>query len=158
MDVVKHYDFLIDEGNDPCKDPLPLRKYMEKWDGPKFIASMRLTGKEKVLEIGMGTGRIALKVLPLCRSFDGIDISPKTIARAEENLSHYQNKKLICGDFLSFYFDNTYDVVYSTLTIQHFEDKQAFISKVSTLLKNMGFSACPLTEIKMNSLTWEPAN
>ena len=79
MDVVKHYDMLIEEENDPCKDPLPLREYMDKWDGSEFIASMHLLGKEKVLEIGVGTGRVAAKVIPCCLSFDGIEISPKTI-------------------------------------------------------------------------------
>lgn len=138
MDIIRHYDMLVEEDNDPCKDPLPLREYMEKWDGSKFIASMHLSGKEKVLEIGVGTGRIASKVLPLCLSFDGIDISPKTVERAESNLSYNKNKHLICADFLDYCFDDTYDVIYSTLTLQHFEDKQAFISKASTILNKNG--------------------
>lgn len=138
MNIVKHYDMLIEEENDPCKDPLPLRKYMEKWDGPKFIASMHLSGIEKVLEIGVGTGRVALKVIPRCLSFDGIDISPKTIQRANDNLSDYENKHLICANFLDYIFNDTYDVIYSTLTLQHFEDKQAFISKASALLNKNG--------------------
>lgn len=138
MDVVKHYDTLIEEENDPYRDQLPLREYMEKWDGSKFIASMHLSGKEKVLEIGVGTGRVASKVIPLCCSFDGIDISPKTIERAQDNLSDYKNKHLICANFLDYYFDETYDVIYSTLSLQHFEDKQSFISKASTILNNDG--------------------
>lgn len=138
MDVLKHYDMLIDEENDPYRDELPLREYMEKWDGSKFIDSMHLSGKEKVLEIGVGTGRVASKVIPLCASFDGIDISPKTIERAKDNLSAYKNIHLICADFINFYFDKTYDVIYSTLTLQHFEDKQAFISKASKILNHGG--------------------
>ncbi len=138
MNVVEHYDLLIEEGNDSYRDLPPLREYMEKWDGKEFIASMHLSGKEKVLEIGVGTGRVAAKVIPLCFSFDGIDISPKTIERANENLSDYQNKHLICADFLNFQFDETYDVIYATLTLQHFEDKQAFISKASALLNHDG--------------------
>lgn len=141
MDVVKHYDMLIEEENDPYRDPVPLREYMDKWDGSKFIASMHLSGIEKVLEIGVGTGRVASKVIPLCFSFDGIDISSKTIARAQNNLSDYKNKHLLCADFLDFCFDKTYDVIYSTLTLQHFEDKQAFISKASTIL-NCGGILC----------------
>lgn len=135
MDVVKHYDMLIEEENDAYRDPLPLREYMDKWDGSEFITSMHLTGKEKVLEIGVGTGRVASKVIPLC---DGIDISPKTIERAQENLSDYNNKHLICADFIDYDFYETYDVIYSTLTLLHFEDKQAFISKAETILNNGG--------------------
>lgn len=138
MDVIKHYDLLIEEENDAYRDPLPLREYMDKWDGSEFIASMHLSGKERVLEIGVGTGRVASRVLPLCRTLDGIDISPKTIERAQENLSTHKNKHLICADFLDYDFEETYDVIYSTLTLQHFEDKQAFISKASAILNLNG--------------------
>ena len=37
--VKEHYDLLIDEGNDPVYDPMPLQEYMDKWDGQKFIDS-----------------------------------------------------------------------------------------------------------------------
>lgn len=95
MDAAKHYDMLIEEENDPYRDPLPLREYMEKWDGKKFIESMHLSGKEKVLEIGVGTGRVASKVIPLCFSFDGIDISSKTIERATLKLQKQTSN--MCG-------------------------------------------------------------
>ena len=33
MDIITHYDKLIDDNNDPFRDPPPLREYMDKWDG-----------------------------------------------------------------------------------------------------------------------------
>lgn len=33
MNVIKHYDLLIDEGNDAFRDPPALQEYMNKWDG-----------------------------------------------------------------------------------------------------------------------------
>ena len=99
---------------------------------------MCLSGKESVLEVGVGTGRIAVRVIPNCLKFAGIDISPKTIGRAKENLSSFNNIDLICCDFLTHNFMETFDVVYSSLTLLHFEDKQAFVSKVSSLLKKNG--------------------
>lgn len=86
MDVITHYDKLIDENNDPFRDSPILKEYMDKWDGPAFIDMMRLSGTQNVLEIGVGTGRIAGKVASACSSFCGIDISSKTIVRAKENL------------------------------------------------------------------------
>ena len=94
-DVIEHYNKLIDENNDPARDPKPLRDYMDKWDGQKFIDSMQLDKSKAALEIGIGTGRLAIKVAPNCKSLCGIDISEKTIDRAAENLSMYQNIKLI---------------------------------------------------------------
>lgn len=92
MDIITHYDKLIDDNNDPFRDPQPLKEYMGKWDGQLFIDSMHLTPTKKVLEIGIGTGRIAAKVATFCLKLSGIDISPKTIHRAKENLS--KNEKL----------------------------------------------------------------
>ena len=76
--VSKHYDLLIEENNDPVRDPEPLREYMDKWDGRQFIDSLQLTKEKSVLEIGVGTGRLAIRVASECRDFFGIDISPKT--------------------------------------------------------------------------------
>ena len=136
--VIEHYDKLIDENNDPVHDPKPLRDYMDKWDGEKFIESMHLDKNKSVLEIGVGTGRIATKVAPLCRSFIGIDISPKTIQRAIENLSLQKNVHLVCDDFLSYCYEDSFDVIYSSLTFMHIENKLLAIKKVASLLTDYG--------------------
>ena len=138
IDVVKHYDLLIDEGNDAFLDPPVLQEYMDKWDGQNFIDFMALDKKETVLEIGIGTGRIARKVAPLCLRLTGIDISPKTIEKAKMNLRVYNNIDFVCADFLSYPFAFTYDVIYSSLTMMHFDNKQKVIEKVESLLRNEG--------------------
>ncbi len=137
-DVIEHYDKLIDENNDPARDPKPLRDYMDKWDGGKFIESMQLDKSKSALEIGIGTGRLAIKVAPKCKILYGIDISEKTIERSAENLSMYQNINLICGDFMSFKFEEQFDVIYSSLTFMHIQDKLSAIQKIATLLTNNG--------------------
>ena len=137
-DVVRHYDLLIDENNDPVHDPKPLRDYMDKWDGQAFIDSMELDKNKSVLEIGVGTGRLAVRVAPLCGQFCGIDISPKTIDRAKENLAEYRNIDLICADFLSHKFDRKFDVIYSSLTFMHIENKQRAVNEIAGLLNDAG--------------------
>ena len=94
MDVIAHYDLLVDENNDPFYDSPELKDYMNKWDGQVFIDSLQLDENKEILEIGLGTGRIAVKVAPYCKRLTGIDISPKTIQRAKENLKLYQNRYL----------------------------------------------------------------
>ena len=123
MDVIEHYDTLIDESNDPVYDPAPLKQYMDKWDGQTFIDSMELNENKAVLEIGVGTGRLAVKIAPLCAYFCGVDISPKTIKRAKQNLKKYSNTKLQCADLMSCDFDNTFDVIYSSLTFMHIKQQ-----------------------------------
>ena len=136
--VIEHYNMLIDENNDPARDDEALRAYMDRWDGDRFIESMHLDTDKTVLEIGVGTGRLAMKVAPQCQAFCGIDVSEKTVQRAKENLASYQNVSLICDDFMRHAFDRCFDVIYSTLTFMHIKDKQYAIQKVSTLLKNNG--------------------
>ena len=102
MNIVEHYNMLIDENNDPVYDTEPLKKYMDKWDGQVFIDTMKLDKTKTVLEIGVGTGRLALKTIPHCKEFVGIDLSQKTIERAAHNLSHYRNAERICSDFMTY--------------------------------------------------------
>ena len=137
-DVIQNYNLLIDESNDPVHDSKPLRDYMDKWDGQAFIGSMELDKNKSVLEMGVGTGRLAVQVAPLCGEFYGVDISSKTIERAKENLDEFENVRLTCADFLSYEFDCTFDVVYSSLTFMHIEDKQRAVNKIAGLLNDAG--------------------
>lgn len=138
INTIKHYDKLIDENNDPVYDSSELQEYMDKWDGPIFIESMQLSSEKNVLEIGIGTGRLAIKVAPLCGKFEGIDISSKTIERAKENLSEFNNITLFNGDFLKYTFEKKYDVIYSSLVFMHINKKQKAIDKVAKLLAEGG--------------------
>lgn len=140
--VITHYDSIIDEINDPAQykviDPVddakPLKEYMNKWDGKPFINAMQLTPDKSVLEIGVGTGRLAVRVCEKCGNFTGIDISPKTVERAKQNLRSFPNAKVVYGDFLTYLFDQTFDVVYLSLTFMHIQDKLAAIRKIADIL------------------------
>ena len=138
MDVVTHYDLLIDEDNDPFRDPPELQRHMDGWDGPAFLEALALDSTKAVLEIGVGTGRIAAKAAPRCARLTGIDISPKTIARAAENLAGFGNISLICCDFLTYSFEERFDVIYSSLTLLHISDKATFLRKTAAVLRPGG--------------------
>ena len=138
MDVKTHYGMLIDENNDPFRDLPELQEYMNTWDGNPFLEELELSKNKSVLEIGIGTGRIAIKVAPCCFKLTGIDISPKTIDRAKDNLKEYGNIFFVCSDFNSYEFEETFDVIYSSLTMMHFKDKATVITKVDKLLNDNG--------------------
>ena len=111
---------------------------MNKWDGQIFMDKLNISKDMSVLEIGVGTGRLALKIAPLCKWFVGIDLSPKTVERATVNLSNYGNISIICGDFLDTKFNTKFDVIYSSLTFMHIEEKQLAIEKVKQSLNDNG--------------------
>jgi len=134
VSAFEHYESLIDEGNDPAQDPPIGQAYMSQWDGPLFFDG--LNGNDKrVLEIGIGTGRVAKSVLGLgCRFLTGIDTSPKTLARADLNLRDFSNKELVLADICEFVRPNTFDAAYSVLTFLHIEDKEQALKNIYTSL------------------------
>jgi SAM-dependent methyltransferase len=142
VSVIKHYDSYIDDINDPlqykvvdpAQDTKPIREYMDKWDGEPFTNAMQLAPDKFVLEIGVGTGRLAERVCGKSGCLTGIDISPKTIERARENLRGFTNINLIYGDFLTYSFNEKFDTIYSSLTFMHIQNKRAAIQKVENLL------------------------
>ena len=137
-EIIAHYDGLIEMDNDPARDPKPLREYMNKWDGDAFFNLLALDKSKSVLEIGVGTGRLAMRAARECGRFTGIDIAPKTIARARENLAGTKNASLICGDFLEHEFAEKFDVIYSSLTFMHIQRKQDAAAKIASLLNDGG--------------------
>ena len=47
MNVIDHYNQLIEENNDPFRDPPVLQEHMSKWDGQTFIDFMCLSPEKK---------------------------------------------------------------------------------------------------------------
>ena len=138
VSVKKHYDRLIDENNDPVYDSARLQEYMNQWDGETFLNELNLTDEKTVLEIGIETGRLAAKTSPLCKHLVGIDISPKTIERARQNLDSYTNIDYICADFITYQFVGKFDVIYSSLIWMHIKDKYGSMRKVAEILNAHG--------------------
>lgn len=62
----------------------------------------------------------------------------KSEERARENLAGLPNVTLICGDFLTHAFGSAFDVVYSSLTFMHIENKQRAVNKAADLLQSGG--------------------
>ena len=138
ISVSKHYDLLIENGNDPVLDGKLLSEYMNKRDGEEFINLLDLDKNKTVLEIGCGTGRIAKKIVDLCKIYVGIDVSQKTINVARNHFKKETNATFIDGDFLNYDFTKMYDVICSTLTFMHIQDKEYALTKIFSLLKQDG--------------------
>lgn len=152
--IADHYDQLIDDGNDPVLDDQPLRDYMDRWDGAAFYRALTLSKEKSVLEIGVGTGRIALKLAPHCKRFCGIDLSPKTVERAAQHLHSFPNCRLICSDFLEYSFATTFDLIYSTLTWFHVKEKRKALERVASLLSPDGHFVLSIEKEKRTKLIY----
>jgi len=131
----EHYDRLIDEGNDPVLDSPVLREYMDGWDGDALLDALKLTPACRVLEIGVGTGRLALRALRVgCAEFVGMDLSEKTLETARRHLAAYENVRLVQGEFPQNLPEGLFDRIYSSLTFMHIRDKEAACRAIAALL------------------------
>ncbi len=65
------------------------------------------------------------------------------------------NISLICDDFITHQFTETFDVVYSSLTMMHFQDKRSVIGIIHALLKckEIGYTEIKLFPMKSNEPT-----
>jgi len=136
---LEHYERLIDGGNDPAEDSPVMRSYMARWDGSAFYEALGDLSDKLVLEVGVGTGRVAREVLRRgCRRFTGLDLSPKTVARARSNLADHPNVELVVGDIGDFVRPESFDTAYSVLTWMHIEDKAKALGNVVASLRPGG--------------------
>lgn len=134
-----HYDLLIDEGNDPVLDPPALKAYMDGWDGDVFFELLDIQKDHRVLEIGVGTGRLALRALGFgCRELVGMDLSGKTLKTAAVHLKGHPEVQLVQGEFPEDAPAGTFDRIYSSLTFLHIADKRAAVERVCKLLSPGG--------------------
>lgn len=139
ISVKEHYDYLIRIGDDPFRDDELTRKYMDRWTGENFFDLLELSKQKQVLEIGVGTVRLAKIVLEKgCKSFTGIDISKDTLKRTEVNLSNFKNIIFLNDDVVMHAFTEKYDVVYSALTFMHISNKYDVLAKIKEILKPNG--------------------
>ena len=138
INVSRHYDLLIENGNDPVLDGKELSEYMNKWDGEEFISLLDLDVNKTVLEIGCSTGRIAKKIVDFCKTYIGIDVSQKTIDVAKNHFKNNNNARFFDGDFLNYDFYQKFDVICSTLTFMHIQNKEFALTKIFNLLKSDG--------------------
>ena len=76
----------------------------------------QLTGRERVLEVGAGYGRIVRALAPSCASILGMDISPDSVILGKEYLKDFPNADLVEMDVHHMHFDQSFDV---TLCLQN---------------------------------------
>ncbi len=134
----EHYDRLAEMGND-LYDPPAALEYMARWDGPPFWNVIGDLREKDILEIGIGTGRIARQLLKHgCRSLTGLDVSPKTIEAAKTQLSAFQNVKLILADISEFCQPASFDIACSVLTFMHIQDKSKALENIINSLRPGG--------------------
>jgi len=107
---------------------------------PDIVNKLKITAKDVCLDIGCGTGNIAIPLSIVSKKIIGID-HHKCIDKLRKRISGIKNIFLISGNFLDINIKKSFDkiIVYSVL--QYLSDKNElfrFIDKAIDLLKPNG--------------------
>ena len=81
----------------------------------------------RVLDFGCGVGRLTQALGDYFQECDGVDISPAMIERAREYNRHGDRCRyhVNARDDLAMFPDNTFDLVYTNIVLQHMQPKYA---------------------------------
>ncbi len=87
-----------------------------------------------VLDVGCGNGSVAYDIAKKAKSVIGIDIDESKIRDAKKNFL-LDNIEYICGDIISWPFEQKFDVVILSNVLEHLENRVEFLNKIKGLGK-----------------------
>ena len=123
----------------------------KKWDNPRRIERAKIIAKEisrsldnveikSAMEFGCGTGLIAFNLVDNIKNLTLIDNSEEMIQVVNKKISdfNFKNVKSICDNITDMKINDTYDVIYSSMSLHHIVNVKKIIRKLYYLLNVNG--------------------
>ena len=127
---------------------------------------MGLGADSRLVDLGTGTGALALAASPLCARVVAVDISPAMLAYVQQRVSDLRlsNVELVQAGFLSYEHSGPLaDFVYTRHALHQIPDfwKAIALQRIAAILKPGGvlrlrdlFLSCPLHEVQLVIEAW----
>lgn len=123
----------------------------KEWDTPRRIERAKIISKEisqsldnieikSAMEFGCGTGLIAFNLVDKIKNLTLIDNSEEMIQVVNEKVSNsgLENVKSICCNIYDIKINETYDVIYSSMSLHHIVNVKKIVRKLYHLLNDNG--------------------
>jgi tRNA (cmo5U34)-methyltransferase len=139
--VKKHFEEEAKDFDRIIRELIPY--YAEMIDGMVAAIPHQRTDLINVIDLGCGTGTISrqIKQIFLQARITCLDLAENMIEMSKLKLNNYSDVQYRVGDFRVYEFDDTYDVVVSSLALHHLvtdEDKINFYRKIYEPLRPNG--------------------
>ena len=116
--------------------PFEIKQYVKEVH--KYLLK-HVKGNVLILEVGCGTGDFIKAIAGQVKKIVGLDVSPKLIKIARQNLSGIKNISLIQGDVWSLKLPkHHFDFIISMWILPNINEPIEFIKKVKSSLKETG--------------------
>lgn len=113
-----------------------------------YVELIKIHKPEKVLELGVGTGRIFKELLNLVDYAVGIDNSDEMLSVCERKCIYYDNYKLIHDNFVSFRLNLNFDFIYLPFnTFQHILHKKDQIKCLKNIWKHLNIDGIFILDV-----------
>ncbi len=103
---------------------------------------LKITPSDRILEIGTGTGELALDFSPYCRKVIAIDVSPTMImlAQGKATSQNKLNVEFQNAGFLTYEGTEGFDAIITQLSLHHLPDywKMIALRRIYNMLKDGG--------------------
>ncbi|CDM70187.1 type 12 methyltransferase [Clostridium bornimense] len=123
----------------------------KEWDTPRRIERAKIISKEisrsidnieikSAMEFGCGTGLISLNLVNKFKNITLIDNSEEMIQIVNKKISEcdFQNIKSICDNITDMKINDTYDVIYSSMSLHHIVNVKKVLNKLYYSLNSDG--------------------
>ncbi len=112
-------------------------KYLNSFEKNRLLPLLGDVRDKTILDVGAGTGRLAVELLKLGARITAVDVSDKMLAVLRKKTKNKIETKVADAESLPF-VDNCFDIIVAAFLVVHLKDPIKFFDEAYRVLKDGG--------------------